>query len=109
MTVRITSERVVFTRPFVLSGFEQVEPAGTYLVDTEEESFDELSFLVWKRLATVIHITHGASVEYVRIDPEDLRKALVRDAAQAETGPSAQERLDSARRRNDLRLTILRW
>jgi hypothetical protein len=82
MAVRMTSMEVVFARPFLLTGFRQVEPAGTYLVETEEECADDVASPVWKKNATVIHLTHDGATDYVRIDPEDLRKALSRDGAQ---------------------------
>lgn len=99
MATRMTSATVVFHRPFMLTGFSQVEPAGTYTVETEEESVDDVSFPAWKRTATIIHITHSGATEYVRIEPDDLAKAQARDAAQDETPAAAQARLD-VRRRN---------
>jgi len=104
MTTRMLSQTVVFRRPFVLDGFERVEPAGTYTVDTEEETIDEVSFAVWKRCATVMHIVRDGATEYVRIDPEDLRKALVRDEVVGEPDDAAQARLEAGRRRNTARL-----
>jgi len=94
----MTSTNVVFQRPFVLYGFDKIEPAGTYKVETEEESIDNVSFPVWKRVATIIHITHGAATEYVRIDPEDLRKALTRDNGPGETANALEARLSDVRR-----------
>jgi len=98
MAVRMTSRDVVFRHPFVLQGFDKVEPAGTYKVETEEESIDDVSFPVWKRLATVIHITRVGATEYVRIDAEDLNKALVRDSGSGETSSATEARLVAARR-----------
>ncbi len=99
MAVRMISREVVFRRPFVLKGFDKVEPAGAYTVETEEESIDDVSLVVWKRLGTVIHITHGGETEYVRVDPEDLLKALARDSSSAEDAVAAAEaRLAAARR-----------
>ena len=37
MTVRTTSKTVTFTHPFNLSGMDEVQPAGTYTVETDEE------------------------------------------------------------------------
>jgi hypothetical protein len=93
------SREVVFRRPFVLHGFDKIEPAGAYTVETEEESIDEISFPVWKRVATVMHITHGGATEYVRIDPEELSKALLRDASQDETPGDNEARLKAAQHR----------
>lgn len=104
MPTRMLSRTVTFRRPFVLDGFEQVEPAGAYTVDTEEETLDDVSFAVWKRNATVMHVTHGAVTEYIRIDPEDLRKAEARDAAHDEPAGAAKALLDASRERNTARL-----
>jgi hypothetical protein len=38
MTVRTTSKTVTFMHPFNLSGADEVQPAGTYTVETDEES-----------------------------------------------------------------------
>ncbi len=48
--------------------------------------------------------THDGATEYVRIDPEDLRKALARDDVAEEPDSAAQARLDAGRRRNNARL-----
>lgn len=98
MAVRMTSAEVTFRRPFVLHGFDKIEPAGTYKVETEEESIDDVSFPVWKRLATVMHVTRGGATEYVRIDPEDLRKALARDSGKEEPPEATEARLQAAQR-----------
>ncbi len=95
---------VVFCRPFVLNGFERVEPAGSYFVETEEESIDDVSLSAWRRVATIMHVTQDGATEYRRIDPDDLTKALSRDQAQIELPGAAQIRLDAARHRNSVRL-----
>jgi hypothetical protein len=99
----MTSKTVTFTRPFVLTGFEQIEPAGSYLVETEEEQLDGISQSAWRRMATVMHITHDGVTQYVKIDTADLDKALSRDGAQKDTQTYAQERLDAGRRGNNAR------
>ena len=99
MVTRMTARTVVFSRPFVLPGFERVEPAGSYLVETEEEQLDTFTQSAWRRLATIMHITRGGATEYVKIDPMDLDKALARDEVQQETQASAQARLDADRRK----------
>ena len=98
MALRMTCREVVFRHPFVLRGFDRVEPAGTYKVETEEESIEDVSFPVWKRLATVIHVVRGSATEYIRIEPEDLRKALARDDAGEETSAALEVRLSGAQR-----------
>jgi hypothetical protein len=37
MTVRTTSKTVTFRHPFNLTGTDEVQPAGTYTVETDEE------------------------------------------------------------------------
>jgi hypothetical protein len=50
---------------------------------TNEELIQELSFPVYRRLATMIFVpaaSHGSAVEMVAVDPRDLQKAQDRDA-----------------------------
>jgi hypothetical protein len=79
VTTRTTSATIYFTQPFVLDGFSERQPAGSYLVDTEEELLDDLSFPVWRRIATVMRVTRLGATEYVTIDPDALQDALLRD------------------------------
>ena len=81
-----TSERTVnFTHPFLLKGVDRMLAAGDYCVVTDEELVEELSFPVYRRVATMIFIPadsqNASSVEMVRIDPRDLQEAQDRDAA----------------------------
>jgi hypothetical protein len=91
MPTRTTSKTVTFKRPFIVSGFDQVQAAGTYTVDTEEEQLDAISFPAWKRIATVIELKKAGATEYQRIDPDELHEALMRDGQQTDPGepPSA--------------------
>ena len=85
MTVRTSQRTVTFTRPFSLSGLDAAQPAGTYTVQTHEELLPDLSFLAWRRIATLIFLPSrpgGAFVEQlVNVDPLDLEAAQERDAA----------------------------
>jgi hypothetical protein len=87
MTVRTSQRTVKFTRPFSLSGLDEAHPAGTYTVQTHEETLPGLSFLAWRRTATLIFLPSrpgGAFVEQlVEIDPLELEAAQERDAANA--------------------------
>ena len=99
MTTRITSRTVTFTRPFIIGGFDQPQPAGTYTVDTEEEQIDAISSPAWKRLATVILLERPGTTEYQRIDPKELHEALMRDGKPEDPAqpPSASSPIDRAR------------
>ena len=87
MSVRTSHKTVTFTRPFTLSSFDEAQAAGTYTVETEEEALPGLSFLAWRRVATLIYLPSrpgGAFVEQVvSIDPLELEAAQERDAAGA--------------------------
>ncbi|HET8727573.1 MAG TPA: hypothetical protein VFO41_08705 [Alphaproteobacteria bacterium] len=85
MTTRTSSRTVTFTRPFSLSGVDGVQPAGTYVVETDEERLDGLSFPAYRRVATVIYLAPPAgrpgTSEIAAIDPAELEAALERDAS----------------------------
>lgn len=87
MTVRTSHKTVTFIRPFSLSALDEVQAAGTYTVQTDEELLPGVSFLAWRRIATVIFLPSrpgGAFVEQmVSIDPLELEAAEERDAASA--------------------------
>lgn len=56
MTTRTTIKSVTFTRPFTLNGYDSPHPAGTYVVETDEEPIEDLSFLAYRRTGTRIHL-----------------------------------------------------
>ena len=83
---RRTSRRTVtFARPFSLRGIDGEQPAGTYLVETDEELIPGLSFLAWRRVATVMFLPSRAGDPVLgriaTIDPLELEAARARDAA----------------------------
>jgi hypothetical protein len=84
MTIRTSSKTVSFARPFLLKGVDRVLAAGQYKVITDEELIEELSFPVYRRVATMIFVPadsqNSSSVEMVAIDPRDLQEAQDRDA-----------------------------
>jgi hypothetical protein len=86
---------VVFNHPFELRGVDRTLPPGEYKVVTDEQLIEELSFPVYRRLATMIfvpqHSHHASSVEMVTIDPGDLQAAQERDAARPPQAAKAAE------------------
>jgi hypothetical protein len=84
MTIRTSSKTVSFARPFLLKGVDRVLAAGQYKVTTDEELIEELSFPVYRRVATMIFVPadsqNSSSVEMVAIDPRELQDAQDRDA-----------------------------
>ena len=88
MTTRTSKRTVTFRRPFVLGGFYEVLPAGTYNVETDEELLEGISFPVYRRILTVIDL-HAKSgrpglTQTLTIDPNELDAALERDRAPTE-------------------------
>ena len=56
MTVRTSSKTVTFAHPFLLKGVDRILGAGDYRVVTDEELIEELSFPVYRRVATMIFV-----------------------------------------------------
>ena len=82
MTIRTSSKTVTFAHPFLLKGVDRILAAGDYRIVTDEELIEELSFPVYRRVATMIFVpaeSGSASVEMVTIDPQDLQAAHEQD------------------------------
>jgi hypothetical protein len=84
MNNRTSEERVTFNRTFLLPSVDEVLPAGTYLVETEEEQIDSLSFVAYRRVATTITLpalgTETGSRQVIAIDPSELAAARAKDS-----------------------------
>jgi hypothetical protein len=81
-TTRTDKRTVTFTKSFQIQGIEGLQPPGSYRVDTDEESIDNLSFRAWRRTATMIHIHRNGLTQVFRVDPTDLEASLLRDSDQ---------------------------
>jgi hypothetical protein len=83
MASRSSETTVTFVRPFLLAPLEAVQPAGTYRVVVDEEEILGLSFLAFRRTATMLELpalSAGQGVgQQVRVRPEDLDAALAKD------------------------------
>ena len=62
MTVRTIKRTVTFMRPFTLDCFDRELPAGPYIVETDEELLEGISFPVYRRIATLIHLHSHAGL-----------------------------------------------
>ena len=83
MTMRTSQKTVTFRRPFSLSGIEDVQPAGTYTVEINEELIEGLSFPSWRRTATVLLLRQPGAAGIgrdVEIDPLELEAVQDSDA-----------------------------
>jgi len=95
MMTRTRCRTVVFSRPFRLAAFEAPLPPGSYVVETEEELIQELSFPAYRRTAAWLRISAPPASRdldrVVNVDPAEL------DAALAEEGPLVEARAPSER------------
>ncbi len=70
---------MTFAHPFLLKGVDRILAAGDYRIVTDEELIEELSFPVYRRVATMIFVPaksgSASTVEMVTIDPQDLQAA----------------------------------
>lgn len=71
--MRSSEIATTFRHPFVLAALEMTQPAGTYRLVIEEEQILGLSFLAWRRTATLLHLpalsVRGGKRQVVAIDP----------------------------------------
>lgn len=109
MTVRTTRKTVTFRSAFRLGGFDlggfdELLPAGAYVVETDEEPVAGISVPAYRRKMTVIHLHtrpgHLGQTRLLTVDPRELDAALERDRALAEIavgGEAAHESLQGKR------------
>jgi hypothetical protein len=91
MAIRTSSETITFRYPFKLSGADDMQPAGRYIVETDEELLQTSALPAYRRLSTFIRLPgRSGSMEAARIvdiDPAELSAALAKDAQELETAP----------------------
>jgi hypothetical protein len=88
MAARTQHKTVSFAHPFVMKGIDRVLPPGNYVVVTDEELLEGMSFPVYRRVSTAMMVQaqdRPSSIEMLIVDPHDLEAAQQRDAA---TDPS---------------------
>lgn len=84
MATRTTKVFVIFKQPFNLSGFDGIQPAGRYSVETDEELVDSASFPAYRRMATIMQLEEGigaGAIQVAVVDPKELEAALATDVA----------------------------
>jgi hypothetical protein len=85
MTMRSRRETINFKHPFQIKGIDRLLPAGAYEVITDEETIEGLSFVVFRRVATMIMVPAAAprssTMEMVSISSIDLADAQRIDAS----------------------------
>jgi hypothetical protein len=87
MTGRTKRSTVHFDSPFALRGIEEVQPAGDYDIDQDEELIDGISWIAYRRVATYMHLPARSSnlltSQVLAIDHTELEAALRRDQEKA--------------------------
>jgi hypothetical protein len=87
MTTRSRRETVHFKHPFRIKGIDRLLSPGAYVVITDEEMIEGLSFASFRRVATMIMVPGAAprksSMEMISISSVDLSDAQLRDASAA--------------------------
>jgi hypothetical protein len=81
MFTRTKTRTVHFDAPFTLTGLDGVHPPGDYQVQDDEEQITGISWLAYRRVATVIEVVAGKKTSLVDIDPSELDAALESDRA----------------------------
>ena len=83
MTIRTSSKFVIFKHPFKIGMLPELQPAGSYQVDTDEELIEGLSFVAYKRILTIIHLHSKNKLKSLTraltISAKDLEVALQKD------------------------------
>jgi hypothetical protein len=71
--------------PFLLAELGEIQPAGDYVIETQEELLQGISFLAYQRVQTQIHLHPRPGVmQKLTVDPKRLADALRRDEATAD-------------------------
>ena len=81
MSARTTTKTVTFAAPFSISEGGELFAAGDYLIHTDEEMIADLSFPVWRRVATTIEVRRDGATQVLHIDPRRLSLLVSQSAA----------------------------
>jgi hypothetical protein len=91
--MRSRNKTVSFKAPFSLKGVDGPQPAGDYVIVTDEQRIDTMLFEAWRRVGTQIRLPslgRDTGVEqYVSINAADLETAMLSDAGTV-AAPSAR-------------------
>ena len=87
MTTRSRETTLTFSKAFALSDVDSPLPAGTYRVVVDEEDITGLSFLAFRRVATMLQVpalsAPGGTTEMFLVNPDELAAALEADSVAA--------------------------
>jgi len=85
MTQRTVHSTITFNQPFLLRGFDEPLPAGTYKIETYEELIEGLSFQAYRRTETLLFLPAPPGqpnlIQVAVVDPVELEEVRQRHAA----------------------------
>lgn len=83
--MRTTKTTVTFRHPFKLGNADELHPAGSYSIETDEELLQDVSFPAYRRMATLMQKINEQNptriMPIMTIDPLQLEVAIMRDKA----------------------------
>jgi hypothetical protein len=86
LTIRTTRATVSFSHPFTLRNLEGVQPAGEYVVLTDDELIEGLSRLAYRRVATLLQTPAVSAsqqlTQSIAISQTELDAAVMKDRHQ---------------------------
>ncbi len=86
LTIRTTRTTVSFSSPFTLVNLEGIHPAGEYVVLTDDELIEGLSWTAYRRVATLLQTPAVSASQRLTqsfaISPTELDAALMKDRHQ---------------------------
>jgi hypothetical protein len=86
LTIRTTRTTVSFANPFVLQGLEGTQPAGEYVVVTDDEQIEGLSRIAYRRVATLLQTPARSApqllIQFYSVSQTGLDAALMKDRHQ---------------------------
>jgi hypothetical protein len=93
MDVRTRETTITFDHPFQLSDADGVLPAGTYRIVVDEEPILGLSFIAYRRVATMLHTPALAAPqgrnERLSVNAAELDAALLKDQQKSAEEPAS--------------------
>jgi hypothetical protein len=92
--MRSTRKTISFEKPFTLKGLDTEQPAGEYVIVTDEEKITTTMFEAWRRTSTQIRLPSLARdtglEQYITVSATELDAALLADAGLRAAPPARQ-------------------
>ena len=94
MSARSTDTMATFYNSFKLPALDDAQPPGTYRVVVDEEEIPGLSFVAFRRMATMLHVpavgVAATTARVIPVDSEQLAQAIAVDAASCQHTTTTQ-------------------